>query len=421
MTDKATFKERVRARQAVVTSEAYAEARNILLAYPMPSPDEIETADLLTAEYTDNLAKLGLHDRAVSTALVRNMGVHTGPGPDCYELTVPDRFGTPGPDGKIALIARPELYQGQPALAIECVGITQGHGKDDGAWRTSLGAELAERGWRHDTVGGGTPKWRLHISYKSGNPLDPAHIEVSDGKGYLLFAGVALLPPSWCVRARLDPVGVPVITGPLTDGLFPEHFTDGQVDEMMGIGVLIGARMLVATDTPRPAGAHTQPPGSDNPLGSWGYGKMEPGDEIPLDLIVQAAISGCVDDEISEHGEMLFETLDARGPASWREAASLLIRYLMSSRTQAIGPEAAEQHLATVLFVPDMPAHATFNIAFAAALCDGVDSALVVLDQVEAPVMVGATKYMFATAVILSGFPPDQRDTLLGDLLAGVR
>ena len=154
MTHDDMIKARIRARMEV-TGEPYAEARRILLDYPMPTLAEIRAGDAI--DY-DPVLHQAMTDSTVPAGLARRWGSVAGAGPDSYAHTVPDLFGPPGPDGKLALIARPGVYQDLPVLAIECVEILQGHGKIPGAWWTSFGIGLCDRGWYYSTDGGGTPR-----------------------------------------------------------------------------------------------------------------------------------------------------------------------------------------------------------------------------------------------------------------------
>ncbi|MGH3942616.1 MAG: hypothetical protein ACRDTG_29135 [Pseudonocardiaceae bacterium] len=47
----------------------------------------------------------------------------------------------------------------------------------------------------------------------------------------------------------------------------------------------------------------------ENPFGGWQVGWLGVGDGVPLSVLVQAALTGTVDDRIPEHAEGLFDAL----------------------------------------------------------------------------------------------------------------
>ncbi len=426
MTKYDPIKKRTRNR-IEVTREDYAKARRLMTAYPEPTPEAIAAADALDKTYDP--ARVSLDDRLAAAALMGGvLGIEApgGAGPDTYQHSVPGFFGEKQertkPEGEIALIARPETHQGQPALALECVGVTQPHDKMPGAWLTCLGLDLEDRGFKYDSVGGSTARWRVELAPDADDHSQPVGVRVHDGAGWTLFDGKALLPPGWIVRAQIDPVGLLVVVGPLTDDIpFPEHFYD-DLDELFGYGAVIAARMLVDVKPRRQADQDAPEEADGNPFGSWAFGRVEPGGQIPLDILVQSAIVGCVDDGITEHGESLFETLDDIGITGWRQAGALLVRFLLGIESFGRGPEAADRFLESLPALrEDMPAHMTWNLAFAAGLREGADAADAVLNDAEDNVLKGAVKFMFTTAVAASGFPRSEHDVLMGRLLAGVR
>lgn len=63
-------------------------------------------------------------------------------------------------------------------------------------------------------------------------------------------------------------------------------------------------------------------------------------DLFGINMLVQAAIGGCVDDHITEHAEMLVESLDDRGPAAWFQACAHVTE-LLAAMNAATGPEGA--------------------------------------------------------------------------------
>lgn len=95
--------------------------------------------------------------------------------------------------------------------------------------------------------------WRADLDPAEGRLSAPAGVKVHDGAGYVLFAGAALLPPGWLVRAaRTGPGGLLVLAGPCAGTLVPGDLDDGTVEDMLGTADLIAARMP-ATLTRLPA------------------------------------------------------------------------------------------------------------------------------------------------------------------------
>lgn len=261
---KTVVKRRARKR-AEVTDEPYAEARQLVLAYPGPSRVELLGGDALSREYDPQTWQLS-KDGTVPPSILRSRGFVQGDGPDCFHVTIPDHFGPPKPDkpaGRLALTARIAWYMGdepddddEPVLALECVDLVdRGVQPLPGAWWTSFGIELHERGFRYDSDGGGTLPWRVELTMMPGEVSAPVGVRVHDGAGWVLFEGPVLLSPSWLSRARCNPVGLLVVAGPVSGSQFPRQFDAEVIERMLGTADLIAARMLVDLHGPTPAAA----------------------------------------------------------------------------------------------------------------------------------------------------------------------
>ncbi|WP_018687044.1 hypothetical protein [Actinokineospora enzanensis] len=241
MTQNDMVKSRIRARQRV-TEETYSRARTVLLRdYPMPTREELAAADAVA--WDPLLASMG---STPPPSLARLIMDHSGPGPDSYNVRIPDRLGpAPGPDWVLALVAHGDYYEDLPALSLECVGIVEGREGGPRSWATSLGVELAERGWEYSVEGSRrTLGWRIELT-PGAEPVDPVHARVHDGGDFVLFDGPFLASPSWLVRTTINPVGLLAVAGPVSGSLFPVELDDQLVDDMLGTADLIAARIPV--------------------------------------------------------------------------------------------------------------------------------------------------------------------------------
>ncbi|MBE1580519.1 hypothetical protein ACFORH_39080 [Amycolatopsis roodepoortensis] len=227
-----------------VTGERYAKARRLLLQRPAPTADELAAADAVTF---DPYAGLDSQSGALPVWAARSMGLVAGAGPDCFVLDVADSFGpAPGAAGKLAIAARGFTYRGLPAVVLECVEIVEGHGKIPGAWWHSFGIRLADAGWSYSAVGDGqTLDWLAEITPDPRSPSRPVRLRVTDPLGAVVFDGPLLVSPGWQARTRVHPVGLLVVAGPVSGARVPATFDDALVDETLGIGNLVAARLPV--------------------------------------------------------------------------------------------------------------------------------------------------------------------------------
>lgn len=150
----------------------------------------------------------------------------------------------------------------------------------------------------------------------------------------------------------------------------------------------------------------TPPP---NPFSDWQIGRIEPGADIPLPVLLQGAIGGTVDDDgITEHALHLFAVLDVRGPDEWRHAALLLIQFLLSGGHYGSGDAAAHAYIASQPEAAEVtPGLALVHAAMAAYIRGGEDSAAdVLVDPPNTANVPAATRFLFCLAAGSSGLAP---------------
>ncbi|MFD9687377.1 hypothetical protein ACFWXO_16655 [Kitasatospora sp. NPDC059088] len=162
----------------------------------------------------------------------------------------------------------------------------------------------------------------------------------------------------------------------------------------------------------------------DNPFAAGGFMVMSAQDlaaGFPLPLLLQAAIDGTVEDRITEHAEDVFDTLDERGAAAWREAALLLVQFLLCGGYYGVGHEAAARYLAQQP-APDerIPSTTAFHLAVASFMATGARAADRVLAALPSEVLAGTTRLLFFTAVGSSGYPKALQRDLFKELCADV-
>lgn len=155
-----------------------------------------------------------------------------------------------------------------------------------------------------------------------------------------------------------------------------------------------------------------------NPFGSWQVGMLTaPGAGLPLSTLVQAAVGGTVDDEITEHADDLFAVLDGRGSAAWQECALLLTQFILSGGHYGTGPEAAERYLAQQPAPsPELPVLTTMHQLNATFIRRGSDAAKGFLLVQPEQVVRGVARYQFCVAAGCAGYPRQHMDALRDEL-----
>lgn len=228
-------KSRVRARMAETGERYTAAARGLAVA------DEVAAADAVRYDPAWDGAST---TSTFPPGVMRAMGMLSGAGPDCYELVVADPTADGGPSGRLAMIARPFIHDGEPALLVESVEIVERHGRVPGLWWNALGIDLGDRGWCYATDGSETADWRVEVTPVADRPSAPVRVRVHDGAGYTLFDGPALLPPAWYVRAKHMP-DVLVVAGPCAGALVPTEPDEETVGPLLDTADLTAARIRV--------------------------------------------------------------------------------------------------------------------------------------------------------------------------------
>ncbi|MBN1172905.1 MAG: hypothetical protein JXA67_12085 [Micromonosporaceae bacterium] len=228
-------KSRIRARMAA-TGEPYTVAARTLTA-----EDEVIAAD---AVHYDPVQDGAVTTSTIPSGVMRAMGMVSGVGPDCFELLVKDPTANGGPSGRLAMIARPFIHDGAPALLVESVDIVERHGLVPGLWWNAMSIDLGDLGWCYATEGSETADWRVEVTPVVGRPSAPVRVRVHDGVGYTLFDGPVLLPPAWYVRAKHLP-SVLVVAGPCAGALVPAEPDEETVVELLDTADLIAAQIRV--------------------------------------------------------------------------------------------------------------------------------------------------------------------------------
>jgi hypothetical protein len=165
-----------------------------------------------------------------------------------------------------------------------------------------------------------------------------------------------------------------------------------------------------------------------NPFGEWAVAvaAVAPGESvrvpIPLGVLVQGAITGTIDDGITEHAEHLFAALDEQGPDAWRQTALLLIQYILSGGYYQMGPDGARRYLvAQPNPDPRLPALTAMHQAVAAWIGGDQAAAAAALETAGPDAVAGATRYLFCVAVGgENGVRPDRYGEIISKLCGGI-
>ncbi|MFE2911393.1 hypothetical protein [Kitasatospora indigofera] len=146
-------------------------------------------------------------------------------------------------------------------------------------------------------------------------------------------------------------------------------------------------------------------------------------DGFPLPMLVQSALAGTVDDEITEYAHSLFETLVERGPGAGREAALLLAQYMLSTGYYGAGVQAAVRYYRQQ--PPPMaqaPVLTTLHLLVSAFIANGRAGAERILsDDLSPAELDGVVRYLFCICVGMSGYPRERQTALTEELCADVR
>lgn len=158
-----------------------------------------------------------------------------------------------------------------------------------------------------------------------------------------------------------------------------------------------------------------------NPFGDWQVGRLDPGQGIPVSMLVQAAITGSVDDGIPDHLDDMCATLTDRGPQAWREAALLATQYMASSlATQDPQTSGAAYKNAQPPQVWASPSLTATHTTVAGWLDGGEDQARAELAKADDQAAEGAARMVIVMLVIGSGYPQEKAEALRAEILGPV-
>ncbi|MFE7780367.1 hypothetical protein [Streptomyces nigrescens] len=158
-----------------------------------------------------------------------------------------------------------------------------------------------------------------------------------------------------------------------------------------------------------------------NPFGSWQAGVIIPDANgrfaIPLPVLVQSALTGTVDDQITEHADELFAGLDDLGEEAWRDACLLLTEYIHSGGHYGSGEKAAERYLKQQPAPsPELPVLSGMHCLNANYIRTGKDCARGFLSVMSGDTLRGITRYQFCVAAGSSGYPREKAPALMDAL-----
>jgi hypothetical protein len=156
-----------------------------------------------------------------------------------------------------------------------------------------------------------------------------------------------------------------------------------------------------------------------NPFSSWQVGALPPEVGIPVSMLVQSAVAGTVDDQITEHADDLFAVLDERGEAAWQEAAALLTQFILSGGHYGSGDVAADRYLAQQPAPsPELPVLTALHGLNAVCIRTSPDAAKGFLPTQPDWIVRGVTRYQFCVAAHCAGYPRERSEALLDELCA---
>lgn len=154
-----------------------------------------------------------------------------------------------------------------------------------------------------------------------------------------------------------------------------------------------------------------------NPFDEWQIGFLPDGAAFPVPVIVQAALSGTVDDGgITDHADGLFESLTDRGRDAWNEAALLLVQYLISAGSYGSGGDAALRYTEQIPDGLPKPVE-SMHVAVAAWILDGKEGCERTVGEFDDEQAQGATRSLFCLAVGASGLPRERLNSLLDKIV----
>jgi hypothetical protein len=175
------------------------------------------------------------------------------PAKYCYPHTVTS-LADPEQKAVLSLMARPDIYSGEPALVIEPITFTppQGGLPGFGYWGNCWTLQLHDVGFL-DRIGNlATPGWSATVT-RGPEPSAPSTLRLAHADGYVLFDAPTPMSPSWLARVNCHPEGVPVVCGPGAGRPVPSDLDDEEyVHQLLDTLDLVAARVPFTVNGPAP-------------------------------------------------------------------------------------------------------------------------------------------------------------------------
>jgi hypothetical protein len=228
----------------------YPAARRIIErwhAHQGPSDEELAAAD--ACDYDPVFWYACQPPSEVPGFLMRGDGYPArsdGPAKYCHPHDVPSASDSGG-TAVLSLTARPDIYEGEPALVIEPLTYTPPLGglQGFGHWGNCWTLHLHDVGFRDRISNLATPGWTATVA-RGPEVSAPCTLRLAHSDGYVLFDAPTPLPPSWLARVNSHPEGVPVVCGPGAGHPVPRDLDDTEyVYGLLGTLDLVAARVPI--------------------------------------------------------------------------------------------------------------------------------------------------------------------------------
>ncbi|MFE9437035.1 hypothetical protein [Streptomyces sp. NPDC006640] len=203
---------------AAAESLTYAAARRIIerwATHPWPTDEELAAAD--AADF-DPLFYYACQPPSEIPGFLMQVSEYPersdGPTKYCYPHSV-QSLAAPETSATLSLIARPTIYEGEPALVVQPVTYTPPPGARPGFghWGNCWTIQLHDVGFLDRISNLAAPGWSATVT-RGPEPSAPCALRLAHEDGYVLFDAETPLPPDWLARVRCHPEGVPVVCGP---------------------------------------------------------------------------------------------------------------------------------------------------------------------------------------------------------------
>lgn len=170
-----------------------------------------------------------------------------GPAKYCHPHAVRS-LADPEKEAVLSLTARPDVYEGEPALVVEPLSYTPPPGgtiPGFGYWGNCWTVHLHDLGFLDRISDLATPGWTAAVT-RGVEPSAPSLLRLAHDSGYVLFDVETPLPPDWLARVRCHPEGVPVLCGPGAGHPVPTNLDDTEyVHRLLDTLDLVAARVPV--------------------------------------------------------------------------------------------------------------------------------------------------------------------------------